>query len=82
MQWQIGIAHSDILSVCAKVNNAREFLPQGKATAELPIGLLPVEPQSRGGRLGAEVSQYSSSLVLFPGSLNLTQFSSHTGDTI
>lgn len=52
----------------AKMHNAREFLPQGKATAELPIGLLPVEPQCRGGWLGgeltAEVSQYSSSLVL------------------
>lgn len=47
------------------MNNAREFLPQGKATAKLPIGLLPVEPQCRGGWLGgvftAEVSQYSSS---------------------
>lgn len=68
------------------MNNAREFLPQGKATAELPIGLLPVEPQSRGGWLGdvltAEVSQEISSLVLSSVSLNLTQYSSHTGGTI
>ncbi|RMC10479.1 hypothetical protein DUI87_13284 [Hirundo rustica rustica] len=48
-QRQIGTAYSDIPSVCAKVNNAMEFLPQGKATVELPIGLLPVELQCRGG---------------------------------
>lgn len=35
-----------------KMNKARGFQPQRKATAEHPMGLLPVGPQCKGGWLG------------------------------
>lgn len=58
------------VSQCAKMNKARVFQPPRKATAELPMGLLPLGPQCRGGWLGglftAAASQYGSSLVFFP----------------
>ncbi|CAN0090782.1 unnamed protein product, partial [Bubo scandiacus] len=39
----------------AKTNKAREFQPQRKAAEELPMGLLPVGPQCRGGWLGGSL---------------------------
>lgn len=64
------------VSQYAKLNKAGEFQPQRKATAEFPMGLLPVGPQCRGGWLGGvftAASQYGFSLFSSPVSLNLTR---------
>lgn len=58
----------------AKMNKAREFQLQRKATADHPMALLPVRPQGRGSLLGgvfiAAASQHNSPLLLSPMSLN------------